>query len=102
MRAGKSADMVADSGYQWESASLLVHDSVGAHIPVEMQNQSLIVHGTIRAFKECSEVPENYCVRTIQAEMIDSVLNGAVGWELDSRGCGIGRHFAEKYKTRHW
>ena len=84
------------------SQQALVHDSVGAHIPVEMQNQSLIVHGTIRALKECSEVPDNSCVRAIQAEVIDSVLNGAVGWELDSRGCGIGRHFAEKYKTRHW
>ena len=63
-----------------------------------MQNQSLIVHGTIRALKECSEVPNNSCVRAIQAEVIDSVLNAAVHWELDSRGCGKGRHFAEKHQ----
>ena len=38
-------------------------------------------------------------VRAIQADVFDDKLvTGTVGWELDSRGCGTGRHFANKYQ----
>ena len=79
-------------GDQWQSASL------GAHIPVEMQNQSLVVQGTIRVLKESSADLDMSCVRAIQAEVMDHVVNGAVGWELDGRGCGVGRHFSHKHQ----
>ena len=36
---------------------------------------------------------------TIQADVFDEKLvSGAVGWELDDRGCGIGRHFADRHQ----
>ena len=30
--------------------------------------------------------------------MQESVVNGSVGWQLDSRGCGIGRHFGDHHQ----
>ena len=80
------------------SQQALVHDSVGAHIPVEIQNQSVVVQGTIRVLKESSADLDMSCVRAIQAEVMDHVVNGGVGWELDGRGCGVGRHFSHKHQ----
>ena len=32
-------------------------------------------------------------VRAIQADVMDYVVNGSVGWELDENGRGVGKHF---------
>ena len=37
-------------------------------------------------------------IRAIQADVDPSVVNGSVGWELDVRGCGVGRHFADRFQ----
>ena len=37
-------------------------------------------------------------VRAIQADVMQYVVEGNVGWSLDEFGRGIGRHFAEKFQ----
>eukprot|EP00435_Cladocopium_sp_Y103_P066687 s792_g29.t1 len=76
----------------------LSHSVAGAHIPLELQSKSVVVQGTIRLLS--LQEPNNAClhVRAIQAEVNDDVATGAVGWELDSRGCGVGRHYADKFQ----
>ena len=72
-----------------------VNNSAGVQIPVTFQNQSIVVHGTIRVMQQNLDEQDVLNVRAIQADVLDSVINGPVGWELDSRGCGIGRHFSD-------
>ena len=67
----------------------------GAHVPVSLQNTSLIVQGQIRVIHE--NVPGvTFKVCAIQATVQESLLNGRVGWELDEVGCGVGEHFSDK------
>ena len=73
----------------------LVNNSAGVQVPVTFQNQSIVVHGTIRVMQQSLDEQDVLQVRAIQADVLDSVINGPVGWELDSRGCGIGRHFSD-------
>ena len=75
----------------------LVNNSAGVQVPVTFQNQSIVVHGSIRVLQQCLDEPDFLQVRAIQADVLESVLNGPVGWELDSRGCGIGRHFSDRH-----
>eukprot|EP00435_Cladocopium_sp_Y103_P024696 s2951_g6.t1 len=73
----------------------LVNNSAGVEVPVILQNQSIVVHGSVRMMQHVVDEATVLSVRAIQAEVNDDVLQGPVGWELDSRGCGIGRHFSE-------
>ena len=76
----------------------LVHATTGTAIPVELQQKSTVVCGTIRAIHEHVTGDETVFIRAIQAEVDPGVVNGAVGWELDMRGCGVGRHFANRFQ----
>ena len=77
---------------------MLVHTSAGAAIPLELQHKSMVVHGSIRVLSEQCAPAENFHVRAIQADVNADVVNGSVGWQLDERGCGIGRHFSDHYQ----
>ena len=56
----------------------------------------MVVCGTMRAIHEQLPGENVSCIRAIQAEVDPGIVNGAVGWELDLRGCGVGRHFANR------
>ena len=58
----------------------------------------MVVQGTIRMLQLCDVNDDSLRVRAIQAEVQDSVAHGAVGWELDDRGCGIGRHYSDRFQ----
>ena len=84
----------------------LVH-STGVRIPLELQHQSVVVKGSIRAISsdvasvgvqsvEQSEIPGN--VRAVKATVRPDVLRGEIGWHLDDSGLGLGRHIAETYQ----
>ena len=84
----------------------LVH-STGVRIPLELQHQSVVVKGSIRAISsdvasmgvqnvEQSEVPGN--VRAVKVTVRPEVLRGGIGWHLDDSGLGLGRHIAETYQ----
>eukprot|EP00435_Cladocopium_sp_Y103_P063067 s2135_g24.t1 len=75
----------------------LVNNSAGVQVPATFQNQSIVVHGTIRVMQQCLDEQDVLQVRAIQADVMEFVLNGPVGWELDERGCGIGRHFSDRH-----
>ena len=74
----------------------LFHAASGVAIPLELQQNSMVVCGTIRAIHEQLPSENVSCIRAIQAEVDPGIVNGAVGWELDLRGCGVGRHFANR------
>ena len=80
----------------------LVH-ATGVKIPIELQNRSMVVKGSIRAIS-CDEGSGEHpgqasiMVRAVKATVRDDVLHGRVGWTLDETGLGIGRHFAETYQ----
>ena len=76
----------------------LVHSTTGTSIPVGLQQKSMVVCGTIRAIHGQLTGDEDVYIRAIQAEIDPGVVNGAVGWELDARGCGAGRHFADRFQ----
>ena len=39
-------------------------------------------------------------MRAIQADVFDAkLLNGSIGWDLDERECGVGRHFADRHQV---
>ena len=71
---------------------------LGAHIPVCLQNKSLMIQGTIRVMREECEPVDHFHVRAIEAAVSEDVLRGRVGWELNAEGCGIGRHFSDKFQ----
>lgn len=75
----------------------LVHHS-GLNIPIEMQNKSVVVHGFIRMMKGQPTVVQPAKVRVVQAEVKPDVVNGRIGWNLDARGCGLGRHFSDCFQ----
>jgi hypothetical protein len=71
----------------------------GAHIPIELQNKSMVVQGEIRMLREeFSSSAGDFHVRAIQADVMDYIVQGTVGWELDDLGRGIGRHFADRFQ----
>ena len=80
------------------SQQMLVHTSAGAAIPLELQNKSMIVHGSIRVLTEHCISPGSFHVRAIQAEVDEGIVNGSVGWQLDSNGCGIGRQDSDHHQ----
>jgi hypothetical protein len=81
----------------------LVH-STGVRIPIELQNGSMVVKGSIRATSCNAGSGDNpgqasVVVRVVKATVRDEVLHGRVGWNLDEIGLGIGRRFAETYQN---
>ena len=80
------------------SQQMLVHTSAGAAIPLELQNKSMIVHGSIRVLTEHCISPGSFHVRAVQAEVDEGIVNGSVGWQLDSNGSGIGRHYSDHHQ----
>jgi hypothetical protein len=71
----------------------------GAHIPTELQNKSMVVQGEIRMLREeFSSSAGGFHVRALQADVMDFIVQGTVGWELDDFGSGIGRHFADRFE----
>ena len=58
----------------------------------------MVVHGSIRVLSEQCAPAGNFHVRAIQADVNADVVNGSVGWQLDARGCGIGRHFSDHHQ----
>ena len=80
----------------------LVH-ATGFKIPIELQNRSMVVKGSIRAIScdgGSGEHPgqASVMVRAVKATVREDVLHGRVGWNLDETGLGIGRHFSETYQ----
>ena len=66
----------------------------GAHIPIELQNKSMVVQGEIRMLREeFSSSAGDFHVRAIQADVMDYIVQGTVGC-----GRGIGRHFADRFQ----
>ena len=59
---------------------MLVHSKAGAAAPLELQNKSMVVHGSIRVLTEHCISPGSFHVRAIQAEIDKSIVNGSVGW----------------------
>ena len=72
--------------------------SAGAHVPIDLQNQSMVVQGEIRMLRQEPISPVSFHVRSIQAEVMDYIAEGSVGWNLDSYGRGIGRHFSDRFQ----
>ena len=69
----------------------------GAHVPIELQNKSIVVQGEIRMLREeFASSAGDLHVRASQA--MDYIVQGTVGWELDDFGRGIGRHFADRFQ----
>ena len=88
-----------ESGWGIDAAQqTLTHSTAKAHVPLELQNKSMTVHGTIRMLRLQDVSDDCLRVRAIQAEVEESLINGAVGWELDKRGCGVGRHISDKFQ----
>ena len=56
-----------------------------------------MVQGTIRVLRESCDVVDMH-VRAIQADVMEHVVEGRVGWDLDAYGQGLGRHFDNKYQ----
>ena len=66
---------------------------------IELQNKSMVVQGEIRMLREeFSSSAGDFHVRAIQADVMDCIVQGTVGWELDDLGRGIGRHFADRFQ----
>ena len=47
----------------------------GAHIPIELQNRSMVVQGEIRMLTEEPCVSGGFHIRTIRADVRDHVVN---------------------------
>ena len=87
-----------ENGWTIDGRTQALTHTFGAHVPVELQNKSLVVQGTVRVLRETSAAADVFQVRAIQADVMDYVVNGQVGWQLDQYGKGIGRHFAEHFQ----
>lgn len=67
--------------------------TAGAYVPIDVPHKSMSVHGEIPMLRENASASGCFHVRAIQADVMDYVVNGSVGWELDENGRGVGRHF---------
>ena len=81
-----------ENGWTIDGRAQALTHSLGAHIPVELQNKSLVVQGTVRVMRELAGTSDTLHIRAIQADVMNHVLVGEVGWKLDEFGRGIGRH----------
>jgi hypothetical protein len=86
-----------EGGWSIDGCQQALTHHTGANIPVELQNKSLMVQGRIRVLRESCDVVDMH-VRAIQADVMEHVVEGRVGWDLDAYGQGLGRHFDNKYQ----
>jgi hypothetical protein len=91
-----------ESGWSVDGVQQALAHSAGAHVPSDLQNKPMAVYGEIRMLREDASASGCFHVRAIQADVMDYVVNGSVGWELDEYGRGIGRHFSESFKILLW
>lgn len=82
-------------GIDGQQQVLIQH--AGANVLIEMQNKQVMARGFIRVLQQSDNVSTPVCVRLIQAEVMPDVVNGRIGWNLDDRECGIGKHFGDCY-----
>ena len=88
-----------ENGWCVDGQQQALTQMAGAHIPIELQNKSMVVQGEIRMLREeFSSSAGDFHVRAIQADVMDYIVQGTVGWELDDLGRGIGRHFADRFQ----
>jgi len=59
-----------EGGWSIDGREQALTHSLGAHIPVELQNRSLVVHGTIRVLHEEVHDKHDVHVRAIQADVM--------------------------------
>ena len=81
-----------ENGWTIDGRAQALTHSLGAHIPVELQNKSLVVQGTVPVMRELAGTSDTLHIRAIQVDIMNHVLVGEVGWKLDEFGRGIGRH----------
>ena len=74
------------------------HTVADAHVPLALQSKSVTVQGTICMLRLQEPGDDFFQVRTIQAEVMEHIANGSVGWQQDSRGCGVGKHFSNRHQ----
>lgn len=69
-------------------------------IPIELQNRSLAVKGVVRMISEADRNvrPMVGLVRVVAAAVEPALEQGPVGWTLDARKCGTGRHHGEHFQ----
>ena len=78
----------------------LSHPATGTKVPIELQNKSMMVRGWIRmvgAAVPSLDEPAS-CVRAVKASVLPTVEHGAIGWQLDQFGLGIGRHYSDHFQ----
>ena len=76
----------------------LSHSVADADVPLELQSKSVTVQGTICMLRLQETNYDCLHVRAIQADVNEDLATGSVGWKLDARGCGIGRHFSDRHQ----
>ena len=86
------------NGWSVDGVQQALTHSAGAHVPIDLQNQSMVVQGEIRMLRQEPISSVSFHVRAIQAEVMDYISEGSVGWNLDSYGRGIGRHVSDRFQ----
>ena len=76
----------------------LYHAPTDTRIPIELQNQSMVVQGWIRTigFSE-EEQPISNFINAVRADVFGGMDRGAIGWSLNDDGTGVGRHYSDHY-----
>ena len=87
-----------EGGWSIDAREQALTHSLGAHVPLELQNRSLVVQGTIRVLQGEVKTADDFHVRAIQADVMQHVVEGNVGWDLDYYGRGVGRHYADRHQ----
>jgi hypothetical protein len=89
--------LLIENGWVVDGKQQAFTHMAGAHVPIELQNKSIVVQGEIRMLREeFASSAGDLHVRASQA--MDYIVQGTVGWELDDFGRGIGRHFADRFQ----
>ena len=87
-----------ENGWCADGQQQALTQMAGAHIPIALQNRPMVVQDEIRMLREeFSSSAGDFHARAIQADVMDYIVQGTVGWELDDFGRGIGRHFADRF-----
>ena len=67
-------------------------------VPIEMQNRSMTVRGWIRMVRQEPKILGTLDVRAVRADVLSSLTDMRVGWELNAEGIGRGKHYANCYQ----
>eukprot|EP00435_Cladocopium_sp_Y103_P006168 s5691_g2.t1 len=77
----------------------LYHPPTETRIPIELQNQSMIIQGWIRAIgstdDDAAQAASN--IRAIKADVFGGMDRGEIGWHLEADGTGVGRHYSDHF-----